>query len=441
MYLFFENFCLRMTKINQTKKILNSIITPRNIIMYSKWVSMGIFGVIVGCSVTLLSIPTNGTSQTSEKFPFQSKPFPSYISKLFPDESSQTDDGNYIKFETAKGEENNCQPNWVVDGSGGQVVKVSCEKKFSVTNPTFLKITGFDDIQLPLESPEQLKNKRFILYTSFIETQEIPLGISFPISAFTRSNFLCIYIGSQNQTEVCAEKDITLKDIIMSKEKPVEMKFTATENESCSSFSSKTTSARGDYKLIVVSLSKGFENQFKTTIQESLKKTLFDLKEDNRTNKRFTLLVIGSGRGITEVLTSEKLPELPKEGSKPSILSQVRSFVQFNAQDLRPMDDLELVDDLIENYELQDKQVGGILYITNDDRFERGIPRNQCMPLAWHRDNIQLEVLTSQSCNIWREDARLNDKQCRELNQIIQSKEKQKNIDALVNVFKQFLAK
>jgi hypothetical protein len=415
--------------------------------MYSKFVSMGIFCLIVGCSVALLSIPTNGTSQSSEKSAKKSKPLPPYISRLFRDKPCQTNEGRCFKFERENGEENQCEHNWVDDEYGEQVVEVSCEKKFSVTNPTYLKITGFDKIRLPLITDNEAKEQKlpfedpdegyeynylketlqFFLYTkSGIHL----LKISFPIKAFT-ANRLCIYTSPQG--DVCT-KNVTLKDIVMSvsKKEPIKMDFSSLEKELCSSFSSETSSARGDYKLIVVSLSKDFENKFKTTIQKSLQELLFDLK-DNHTNKQFTLLVIGSGRGLKEVLTSEKLSELPKEGKKHSILSKVRGSLQFAAQDLRPMDDLELVDDLIEDYKLQDKQIGHILYITNDDRFGDEMPRNQCMPLAWHRDNIQLEVLTSQSCEIWRKHARLvQPKQCKEI--------QNKDLDGLVKVFKEFLA-
>jgi hypothetical protein len=195
---------------------------------------------------------------------------------------------------------------------------------------------------------------------------------------------------------------------------------------------------RGDYKLIVVSLSDGFEeepNKIDTIIQKSFKKWLDDLSKNKQyRNSPFTLLVIGSGRGIKEILTSEELTQL----SKNKIHQQVENIMTFAAQDLRPMDDLELVDELIEDYKtLQNKRVGRILYITNDDGFERGIPRNQCMPLAWHRDKIQLHVLTRQSCDIWKKHAQLNKtNQCRELTE---GKDREKDIDALVNIFNKFL--
>ena len=393
--------------------------------MYSKLVSMGIFCVIVGCSVTLLSIPTNGTSQPSEKFPFKSKPLPEYISKFFVVEC-ETDDGSCFKFERKKGGENKCEHERKSDYEKGVF---RCTEEFSKENPTFLKITGFDDIRLPLESQEQLKNKRFVLYTSSITSKGLSLGFSFPIYAFTIGG-LCIDF-SPLEKEVCTEKDITLKDIIMSKEEPVKMNFTAVENESCSSFSSETTSVRGDYKLIVISLSSGFEKPHKlaTTIQSSIQKLLVDLKKAKQ-NTQLSVWVISSGREVAPVLTSEQLKQLDKK----SIRTLVENKISFTAQDLRPMDDLELVDEfIIKDYEDQYKPVGGILYITNDDRFGDEIPRNQCMPLAWHRDNIQLKVLTSQSCDIWKKHARLvQPGQCDNI--------QNKGVEGLVKVFKQFLA-
>jgi hypothetical protein len=234
---------------------------------------------------------------------------------------------------------------------------------------------------------------------------------------------------------------MTLEKIVNSEKQPIEMEFSSLGNDrpKTDSVSPETSDdVRGDYKLIVVSLSKGFtkkSNKIDTIIQESFNKWLDDLSKNKQyRNSPFTLLVIGSGRGIKEILTSEELTQL----SKNKIHQRVEDgSMTFAAQDLRPMDDLELVDELIEDYELQNKRVGRILYITNDDGFERGIPRNQCMPLAWHRDKIQLHVLTRQSCDIWKKHAQLNKtNQCRELTE---GKDREKDIDALVNIFNKFL--
>lgn len=418
--------------------------------MYAKIFSMGIFCLIVGC---IFPPPTNGKQPSSENY--KTVNLPPEISKIFlandETEKCKTDDNSHvcsINCRTDDGsdcftfEQNEqtvqCDANKRQKEGWAAWVQVSCEKEFSKTNPVLLKIPGFDDIRLPLETDE-LNKKRFSLYT---KRWDHLLKISFPITAF--SSDLCIYTSTQG--DVCA-KEMTLEKIVNSEKQPIEMEFSpllGNDLPETSSVSPETSDdVRGDYKLIVVSLSNGFKeksNKIDTIIQESFKKWLDDLSKDNQhsSNKPFTLLVITSGRGLTEILTSEELTQLDES----SIRQRVESRMSFTAQDLRPMDDLELVDELIKNYERQHKPVGRILYITNDDGFGSEIPRNQCMPLAWNRDKIQLQVLTRQSCDIWEKYAQLNKtNQCRELAKIIPDKKgRQLKIDALVKVFNDFLA-
>jgi hypothetical protein len=159
----------------------------------------------------------------------------------------------------------------------------------------------------------------------------------------------------------------------------------------------------GNHRLIIVSLSKLFaqrRNRQDHVIRESLIKVFSDLKrKGNRVP--FTLLTIQAGRLLNEsLLTYQDVQRLPvKSKHKTSIRSKVEYGLQFGATDLRPLDDLGLVDAII--YE---KKVGQVLYLTDNARMGDKPPnRQRGIPLAWREDGVRLHVLTNKpnGCQAW----------------------------------------
>jgi hypothetical protein len=275
-------------------------------------------------------------------------------------------------------------------------------------------VVFFEKLDLsPDKLQEQLQEKRVTFYYRTSD-KGVKRKLSVPFKLFTSTQPLCIHL-SQNQ-EWCTDKEVKVTDIVKSQEKPLMMTVTNTKE--------KNRQSEGGYKLIVISLSYKFKPAEQTAIKSGLETFLQQEKTESDNNDRypaiFRVLVIGSGREISEVLTAESLHKYKPSG-QGSILETIRHKVQFNAQDLRAIDDLELVEDEINNYERGGKTIASVLYVTANDRIDgdRKIPRSQCIPLAWHRDHIQLNIITNQTCEIWKNQAQV--KQCVEWEKDISS--------------------
>lgn len=337
--------------------------------MSLKFLSVGICCFMVGCGTPGISTGSDPdeqeSSSTGQGFPYK---------KLFLVDGDET----YFHFDPGK-----------------QTLELKQEWKKE-------NVVFFEKLDLSSDKlQEQLQEKQVTFYyqTSDPETKR---KLSVPFEFFKSTQPLCIHL-SQNQ-KWCTDKEVKVADIINSQEKPLMMTVTNTKE--------KNQQSGDGYKLIVISLSDKFKPAEQKAIKDGLE--TFLQQELKRTSKNprdpaiFSVLVIGSGREISEVLTAESLHKYKPSG-QGSILEKIRHKVQFNAQDLRAIDDLELVEDEINNYERGGKTIASVLYVTANDRIDgdRKIPRSQCIPLAWHRDHIQLNIITNQTCEIWEKQAQV----------------------------------
>lgn len=154
-------------------------------------------------------------------------------------------------------------------------------------------------------------------------------------------------------------------------------------------------SSASQHKLIVVSLSK-FSREQQKALRESLIAVL-----SGKSKTLFTLFTIHQGRQLYELLSSDELPRLPRNG-KRSIRGKIEQSMQFGASDLRALDDLGLVDSVIQ--EKGSDAVGNVLYLTDNIRLDsndKPPSKPRGVPLAWHEDGISLTVLTTKECGIW----------------------------------------
>jgi len=180
-----------------------------------------------------------------------------------------------------------------------------------------------------------------------------------------------------------------------------EINQTTSKEKSIDQESVNNISLAGQYKLIVVSLSKKL-NEKGQSIQNSLINVLVD-SADN-IESPFMLLAIESGRRRNDVFTSDELADEEKEAAKERIRQ-----MSFSSEDLRAMDDLEIIDVFIEERAAVDdvEPVGGVLYLTDNTGMLEKIPRKQLgVPLGWREDRIRLTVLTTQDCTPWKERAK-----------------------------------
>jgi hypothetical protein len=162
-----------------------------------------------------------------------------------------------------------------------------------------------------------------------------------------------------------------------------------------------TAKKRNARKLLIVSLSAELDVEGTGKI---IQNALYNVFKSLRTSKvPVTLLAIGSGRQLSNpILTGEELPNLTVGGEVDELRTKLRQL-QFSATDLNALDDLELIDVYTTNH---DMQVDRILYLTDNMHLSDTPPRKQLgVPLAWNKDGIQLTVLTTQRCNLWKEQA------------------------------------
>lgn len=263
--------------------------------------------------------------------------------------------------------------------------------------------------------------------------------LSIPLKLF-KNGSICLPVSSQYQ--LCAEtqtdeqeqqKEIRFKQIVESKENPLVFKRVPTFEDS-----------RNTY-LIVVSPTSVFHNEMGTLIQRGLKTFFTAYKSDYQNTAQlapdFKLLKTISGRIISSaILTKEKL--LSGFNGQNELESFINENLQFTVVDWRPVRDLALVESQID-----DELPKAILYITGNDGFSNfdSVPRNQCIPLAWKRDDIDLWIITNEDCSVW--EKQLDVQHCLELNGLITDKEgvfletEKENILNQFNIFmKQFFS-
>jgi len=148
--------------------------------------------------------------------------------------------------------------------------------------------------------------------------------------------------------------------------------------------------------LLIISLSAQFDgNGVGEIIQNSLYKILTELQETTP----FSLLTIGAGRQLSPPhLHSEQLPSLIMSHDSDGLKQKIRQL-QFSATDLNALDDLELVDQYIT---MQNLTITQVWYITDNMGMLGEPPRKQLgVPLAWHREGITLNVITTERCDVW----------------------------------------
>lgn len=178
-------------------------------------------------------------------------------------------------------------------------------------------------------------------------------------------------------------------------------------------------SSIGRHKVILLSLSENFSG----TQQASIRNALFDVfasKQDELKGGQqpppFSLQVIQAGRRLHTVISTEDLAKLPKQGQEDSLQAKIDRGLQFSAQDLKALDDLELVDVLLQNQTTSDKAISSILYMTDNTRLSSNpqeIPSKQRgVPLVWREDGIALNILTTQAngCSAWQYAGVTNDR-------------------------------
>jgi len=277
-------------------------------------------------------------------------------------------------------------------------------------------------------SKDNKKEKQITFYfTTGDKTDKVKLSI--PFAWFKSSSKLCLPFSSQHK--LCTEQEIRFKQIVESKEKPLVFKLTP--------IPSAQVSHRNTY-LIVISPTSVFQKEHMATIiQSGLIEFFTNYKnvyaDKNIPAPNFRLMKSVSGRIISkEILNKEKL--LSKNSTE--VISFIRKEFQFSVIDWRPVRDLALVESQIEN----DKSIKAILYITDNDGFNNfdTIPRNQCIPLAWKRDDINLWIITNENCSVWEKQLKVQ--HCLELNKDKEDKEgrfSKQEEDKVSDDFKRFM--
>lgn len=197
----------------------------------------------------------------------------------------------------------------------------------------------------------------------------------------------------KNYQSTCSFRAGTVQKISASSVSP--------ENSGPSSQLPKKRNAR---KLMIVSLSAELDVEGTGKI---IQNALYNVFKSLKNSKiPVTLLAIGSGRQLSNpILTGEELPNLAIGGELDELRAKLRQL-QFSATDLNALDDLELIDVYTTNHAIP---VDRILYLTDNMHLSDTPPRKQLgVPLGWHKDGIQLTVLTTQRCNLWTEQAAAN---------------------------------
>ncbi|OQW92764.1 MAG: hypothetical protein BWK78_00665 [Thiotrichaceae bacterium IS1] len=277
--------------------------------------------------------------------------------------------------------------------------------------PVILKIKGFNDI--PISLPKGgLKGLNYSIHTQIGETKG-----TFSFSIDTIGKQACVSVNSS--VKLCTEEPTSVRMVVDSETTPVKL----TPVKVTEATPAATGKPAGQHKLIVVSLSSGFGPKGKI-VQDNLVKALAKLCENKPDQVNFTLLTIESGRKRATVLNSQELAdELCQTvgSSADQLLKKIQNGMSFSAEDLRSIDDLELVDSFIAdraNSQNANEQVGKVLYLTDDGTLPEKIPRKQLgVPLAWKNDNIVLEVVTTKSCKPWQEQAKVSETLCFQWNQ------------------------
>lgn len=172
-----------------------------------------------------------------------------------------------------------------------------------------------------------------------------------------------------------------------------------------STYGSKT--GTGQHKLVLLALSEKFSSPQQTVIRNTLFDTFTHLQRQ-QTIPAFSFQVIQPGRRLHTVLKAEELSKLPQQGQENSIQGRIERGLQFSAQDLKALDDLELVDLLLQGNAQPSEAIGKVLYLTDNSRLSndfRDIPnRQRGIPLAWREDGIALTIITTQpdGCAAWQ---------------------------------------
>ena len=257
-----------------------------------------------------------------------------------------------------------------------------------------LQINNFDPIPLKDLNEDKLNKTTFTLNAKLGDsTNALHFPIQFPIKELEKT--LCV--------EVEGGKLCTLQKI--------SAKQAADGNEVLLKFESKTpptqpqpaTGATGAYKLIVVALSKAFgESGRGNKINSDLKIALTsicanNIQKDTLQNKGFALLTIESGRQYNAKLST----------TDGNFCSSQDLQLQFGAEDLKFVDDLDLVDSFIVNLAGKDanKKVGQILYLTGSGSWDAVSRKQLGIPLSWKNENIHLHVITTENCEQWKNRA------------------------------------
>lgn len=264
------------------------------------------------------------------------------------------------------------------------------EKSFFTVKEGVLKpkdennLEFFDGFNL---SNDTVAEKQLTFYYYIADKNSVKLSV--PFSLFKSGHKLCLPISTQNQ--FCTKQEINVQDVFNSKTKPLAFELVPNLSKE----------GNGDY-LIIVSPTSVFEREnMGSLIQEGLLKFSLEYRSlpNSELAPNFKLRKTASGRIISkEILTKDTLLS-SKFNNKNKLESFIKKNFQFNVIDWRPVRDLVLVESQIST------TPQGILYITSDDGFSNfeSLPRNQCIPLAWKRDRIDLWVITNKGCHVWKE--------------------------------------
>lgn len=152
-------------------------------------------------------------------------------------------------------------------------------------------------------------------------------------------------------------------------------------------------------KLIVISTGNGLEKYGGRTIRNTIIEVL-----QQKAGKKipFTVVTIQPGRALSEeLLTCEEMGDVePTEARK--LVSDKLKVLNFQANDLRALRDLEFVHQIY-----QPENLGSVFYLVD----KRSVPsidqvddiKDLAIPYGWNRKGIPLMVLTTGMCKIWEQ--------------------------------------
>jgi hypothetical protein len=260
--------------------------------------------------------------------------------------------------------------------------------------PKTIHIWGFEPI--PAQPADRSKELLFHLRVQqeyWLDDQQklIKDELSLPLNKM--GSELCFRAHSGSAPCIC--KTIALGQILQ--QEPLQLE--------CSELAQSVSRTTSGHTLLLIALSQGL-HRWGNTIQEVLYQKLLNLRSSERIPP-FELWTLQPGGKLVSPLNFEELSKLPEQGEANSIRGKLQSGLIFSAPSLDAFRDLEPLDIEILSRTGPDKQVGSIIYLTDNAGIREDplqIPSKQVgIPLAWRELGIELIVLTSarDGCKAW----------------------------------------